>query len=66
MPASVFDFRAINQGLKKLGGEEWYTPTQHIPAPAAEPATGLQKTAEQIAADLEAAYDPFGGWLGGY
>lgn len=60
MPPSIYDFKAINKGLKALGGEQWIQPTQHLPTPQPEPA----KPAEP--ALPEAAYDPFGdrGYMG--
>jgi hypothetical protein len=35
-------------------------------AASAKPEPAAKGLVEQITADIESAYDPFGGWLGGY
>jgi hypothetical protein len=59
MSSIIYDFKAIGEAMRKQRIDDWWQPRKD------EPATWFQKTAEQIAADLEAAYDPFGGWPGG-
>jgi hypothetical protein len=58
MPAIIYDFKAIGGALRKQRIDDWWQPAKPKPEPAA------QKAAQKITADLDAAFDPFGGWGG--